>query len=762
MTRGLRAAALGVVIACLAAPAATIEMLSGTAQQPPRFRSGVDVIEVALLARDEQGRLVTDLTAADVRVIENGAPQEIVDFQRVALPARPATMPVATTLRVPADVSTNDRVADSRVFVLLLDTLHVASPRTRAVREQATQFIERHMGPNDLVAVISPGGLPGATQDFTSDKGRLIAAVQQFAGQKLVSAIIERDQERRLTTMPAHGGKDPSDSERVSRADSLARVLEALARHLSRIEGRRKAVLLFSEGIDYDVADVIGSIGASEVSESATSGIQQNASEVFRSIRRAVGALMRTNASLYPVDPRGLEVPDAGQVETPLFRQGLGADVGFTGRTVGDEFRDSIRTLYHLAESTGGFAAVNRTEFGGAFDRIVEEVSDYYIVGYVSSRPAKPGEFRTIDVKVSRPGVKVVARKGYATPAAAERRVVADLPTEASMPSGPWAAGRGRTGAPAPAPAAEQMPSTTTRGLASGLDTLLASPLPKAGLPMRIQTVVFAESRKPKVRLIVEVIGQSLAFTERGGRFEERLEIARLTVDDRARASNGESTTIDLRLPPADLARVKATGVRWLSELDLPPGRHQVRVAARAIGSGASGMITQDVEVPRIEPSRPAMSGVTLTSLPSVLMVTRGDGWMETSLKSPPSASRTFVAGDQITAALEIYPPQAASGAALEVVAQLEGETGANRQVFKGGVDTAAGRPRHDVAFPIDTTKIPAGRYVLRIALTEAGRDHAERRVPLEIVPPPPAVSPQSRIPNPESATSAAESGRTP
>ena len=42
---------------------------------------------------------------------------------------------------------------------------------------------------------------------------------------------------------------------------------------------------------------------------------------------------------------------------------------------------------------------------------------------------------------------------------------------------------------------------------------------------------------------------------------EERLEIARLTVDQRARASNGESTTIELRLPPADLARVKATGV---------------------------------------------------------------------------------------------------------------------------------------------------------------------------------------------------------
>jgi hypothetical protein len=64
-------------------------------------------------------------------------------------------------------------------------------------------------------------------------------------------------------------------------------------------------------------------------------------------------------------------------------------------------------------------------------------------------------------------------------------------------------------------------------------------------------------------------------------------------------------------------------------------------------------MIAQDIDVPAADTARPSMSGVTLTSLPSVLMVTRGKGWLQSSLVTPPSAARAFVAGDQVTAAVE-------------------------------------------------------------------------------------------------------------
>ncbi len=339
------------------------------------------------------------------------------------------------------------------------------------VRDSARQFIENHVGPDDYVAVFSPGGIAAATQDFTTDKARLLAAVDQFTGMKMVSAIIEVDREQQAVErggVAIHGGKDPSDGERANRALALSGTLEALAAHLERIPGRRKSWLLFSEGVDYDTADVFGQV-------------QRNASDVMRSMSRAIGALMRTNVAVYAIDPRGANLADADLLETPLISQ-AGMRNALAGRTLADEQNDSIRTLHSLSDSTGGFAAVNRNDFAGAFDRIIDESSSYYVVGYTPQRPAKPGEFRPIEVKVSRPGVKISARNGYTGRAEPARRV--SQPVMSEPPSGfpmPSTRGRGRAPEPVNVPSAP----AATAGLASPLQALLASPLPQPGLPIR-------------------------------------------------------------------------------------------------------------------------------------------------------------------------------------------------------------------------------------------------------------------------------------
>ena len=68
------------------------------------------------------------------------------------------------------------------------------------------------------------------------------------------------------------------------------------------------------------------------------------------------------------------------------------------------------------------------------------------------------------------------------------------------------------------------------------------------------------------------------------------------------------------------------------------------------------------------------MSGVTISSLPSILMLTRGKSWLDASLTSPPSAARVFVQGDRLTAAVEVYPPQENSN--VEMSADILGADG--------------------------------------------------------------------------------------
>jgi len=697
-------------------PAAAVQ---ATQPPAPRFRSGIDVVEVAVLVKDRAGKPVTDLTRNEITVLENGTPQTLVAFERVSIPARAASPP-ASVPQAPKDVASNEGPPPARVFVLVLDSHHVAATRARAVQALARQFIERYIGPGDYAAVFSPGALAAATQDFTTDKARLIAAVDQFTGMKMGSAVVEVERERAAAAgvrgaIPMHAGHDPSDSERTDRAVALASTLEALANHLERISGRRKTLLLFSEGIDYDQADVLGKV-------------QRSANDVMHGMGRAIGALMRTNVALYAVDPRALNSADADLLETPIYNP-----TAAPTRTVADEQTDSIRTLHSLSESTGGFAAVNRNDFTGAFERIDLESSSYYVIGYAPERPAKPGEFRSIQVKVSRPDVRISARNGYSGKAeTAMRRPVSDYSANEPASGFPMASPRGRGRAPEPinVPAA----SPATRGLSSQLQELLASPLPQAGLPMRLQAVTLrGDGRKSDVRLVVEVLGGALRFEERGGRFNERLELALMTVSDGGRASNGTSIDIDLRLTPEDLERVKSTGVRWLSALSLPPGRHQLRVAGRAGATGVSGMITQDIIVPEIRRAGLDMSGVTITSVPSVLMITRGKAWLDRALPTPPTAVRRFVAGDQMVAAVEVYRPEK-GGSDGTLTARIERADGSPSGFNERRAVHAAGPRSEEIGVPIDTAKLRASQYLLRMTLEAAGGERVERVIPFEVV----------------------------
>ena len=146
----------------------------------------------------------------------------------------------------------------------------------------------------------------------------------------------------------------------------------------------------------------------------------QSGSEIVRATRDAVSAAGRANVNVYALDPRGLIGMTADLIDT--MKSGAPDTMGTDpSRPVGTPFsgtqallgemrltQDSLRTL---ADSTGGFAAVDTNSFAEAFDRITEANSRYYLLGY--SPPAHPrdGRFHRIEVRTKRPGLQVLARR---------------------------------------------------------------------------------------------------------------------------------------------------------------------------------------------------------------------------------------------------------------------------------------------------------------------------------------------------------------
>lgn len=78
--------------------------------------------------------------------------------------------------------------------------------------------------------------------------------------------------------------------------------------------------------------------------------------------------------------------------------------------------RLGMQSLRNIADQTGGFAWTDRNVYTPAFQRIVRENSRYYLLTYRPTNAAADGKLRRIDVRSSRRGLRISARRGYIAP----------------------------------------------------------------------------------------------------------------------------------------------------------------------------------------------------------------------------------------------------------------------------------------------------------------------------------------------------------
>ena len=105
------------------------------------------------------------------------------------------------------------------------------------------------------------------------------------------------------------------------------------------------------------------------------------------------------------MDPRGLQA---------------GADI--STRLSNDEFWSNARittdSLKVLGDETGGFCICDVNDYTRGLQRIDNETSDYYILGYTSNNPDPNKKSRKIEIKSLRSGIELVYKSGYSLPLA--------------------------------------------------------------------------------------------------------------------------------------------------------------------------------------------------------------------------------------------------------------------------------------------------------------------------------------------------------
>ena len=138
---------------------------------------------------------------------------------------------------------------------------------------------------------------------------------------------------------------------------------------------------------------------------------------------------------------------------------------------------------------------------------------------------------------------------------------------------------------------------------------------------------------------------------------KNRVEVSFHAIDAYGKVHGARNQAIALDLTPETRVLVEQTGIRLLNRMELPPGRYQLRVAARDPGKGNVGAVTCDLDVPDFPKQSISLSGLTLTSLAGDEMFTPRQGRTRSwnALPAAPVARRAFLQDDELALFGEVY-----------------------------------------------------------------------------------------------------------
>ncbi len=365
----------------------------GQGQQAPTFRARIDSVSVDVSVTDRQGRPVTDLTAADFEVREGGKLQTIDTFKLVSInDADPTPVPTREILSF-ADQAREAGDDRNRLFVVLLDDYHVRQTNSFRARDQVADFVSR-LGPRDLVAVLYPL-TPVAAATLSRNHQGTADAIRRFMGRKY-------DYTPRNAYEDRYQGQPPEIQERM-RNDASLLALEQACIFLGTLREGRKTVLFVSEGVSGTLPQGVN-VRGTIIQPGPTPPQSQSffaSTQILSQMQQVFAAANRANTSIYTLDPRGLAVSEYDISDKVAFE---------TDRAVLQESMDTLRVL---ADQTDGRAIVNRNDAMPELQRMLRELSAYYLLGYTSTTAPRDGKFHQIQVKLKRRDLEVRHRKGY-------------------------------------------------------------------------------------------------------------------------------------------------------------------------------------------------------------------------------------------------------------------------------------------------------------------------------------------------------------
>lgn len=717
-------------LAARAAIATALLLGAGVRAQDQVPGTRAEIVQLDVIVTGADGKPVAGLTREDFAIFEDKKAQSLTNFLFVAGPVRPSAKGAPAAHEAPtapaAGGTETPAAAPRRHLVIVVDDLHIAPGNIEFLKDALRRVVDDFIGPDDSVALLTTSAPAGARQG--QDAASIKQAIAQLSfrqppmppapGSQMTPAqaelILRGDRAARrlagrmlidqpgsvLASAASPRAATEQGSNAIGAAGSAGTVSPEALEAVAEREAERQARAVLSDALRYSAAslraieDVLRSLAPLPgrklcllVSDGFLVGAGTS-EERTSDLRAIVDAATRSGAVVYAVDSRGLlgpggEASVAGSAAPP----GLQTTVD---REASQLFRVTLETL---AADTGGFLVSGTNEFDRGLSRMLADNDSYYLMAYEPSNKKRDGKFRRIEVKLpGHAGYVVRTRRGYLAADDSRRAVRAEARSAA-------------TAVPRGLEEAEARAILDAARSETGLPLRLAADyvdLPPAGslaiVRARVDVSALAGEGGPSGPLAVDILG---GVYDAGGQpvgpaFGRRTEVA-----------------------PADIAQVRRDGLLFHQRLALPPGRYEIRLAARDAALSQLGGASQWVEIPDLKSGALALSGLFLSTSTPKAGGPGGEGTPE-ELRDV-QALRRFRAPDSLFFQIYVYNLREDGGGSDAVL---------QAQLRQGGTLVAASQPqpikvqRQDGVLLPQTNGMPleglaAGRYELRVVVVD-------------------------------------------
>lgn len=626
----------------------------------PVFPSQVNIRRLDVVAVDIAGRPVSDLKSGEVQILEDGVQKDIVSFAAITHPVPEGRRP-----RV-VDITSNARADQGRLVFLVLDDVNALRSRTDFIKATARRLVER-LTPEDWVGMLWVGQNRAGALEFTRDHALILRAVDGFGAQQtqverwfgpddLVPGLSKFLPQQIEDTLAAPVGAERSLAATASLramhdAERPLRMVRDISEQLRSLEARRRVVVYIGQG-------------AERLHTQLDPGPHGATRDLL--LPKAITAAKEANVTFYAID-----------VSEPTKRDARG---------LASKENTHIGELASVSGSTGGVVSTF-SEPAEAADRVIADTSLYYLVGYVTEQARSKERPRHIDVRTTRPGVRVFAQKTYLL------------------------------SSPANSPRSDREEALRSVGLV----------IPRHELGLRVFAVPLADlhQKKQPVALFVEATLPELSLVQSGAGFADDIFMTVLAVAPAVgvRASENVSAHLALQAPTT-----RSFDGRYVicARIEVEPGQYQLRVGLHSAAAARAGSVYLDLSVPNFAARDLSLSGLSVgqisnrDSMPVARKLT-----IANLMPVVPTLGRDFKAADQAWVFGRVYRGTRARGGRVVIrasIARLDGNDAVGASVTNVAVDLGT-RQEGEYRVDLPLSALSIGEYRFRV---EAAYEAAE------------------------------------